>query len=302
MLAVVAAPADRGRVSSLAVLGNFVGAALALAASSLVILTVAGHADIPVARRSLVVAGLLYALFALPFALFVRDRGGGAEPAAPPHERSGPLLVGTFRRLLAVPGVGRMMLGKLLYSDAMSAINTFAVVYIKRVGDFSGLQINLILVSGLVSAAITAPIAGTVVSRVGPKRVLLWVVPSFALSLWVTAGFGAPWTVWVIGPTLGAAQATVWTVDRLLLLQLTPPHRRGEFFGVFNLFSRASGSVGPLLLWSGLIYLLHDSTGWLSDLDASRVALATLGLSAALGAVVIRSLPDRWRELQHEPA
>jgi MFS-type transporter involved in bile tolerance (Atg22 family) len=77
---------------------------------------------------------------------------------------------------------------------------------------------------------------------------------------------------------------------------------RGQFFGFFNLASRVASAFGPLLVWSGTIWVLYEQTGWLSALGASRVALAGLAVIALLGWAVIRPLSDEREEEEPEPA
>jgi MFS-type transporter involved in bile tolerance (Atg22 family) len=122
--------------------------------------------------------------------------------------------------------------------------------------------------------------------------VLLTVVPCFAVGLGIVAGVGQPWTVWVLAPVLGISLGTVYTVDRVFMLALTPVEHRGEMFGFFNLIGRAGQALGPFLLWGGVIYVLHNATDWLSALDASRVSLGLLACSSLVGLFVIRRLDD----------
>jgi MFS-type transporter involved in bile tolerance (Atg22 family) len=95
----------------------------------------------------------------------------------------------------------------------------------------------------------------------------------------------------------------VYTVDRVFRLALTPPEARGELFGFFNLIGRVAQALGPFVLWGGVIFVLHDLTGWLDGLDASRVSLALIAIAAMIGLFVIRPLDDGWRtvEPEHEP-
>jgi len=119
----------------------------------------------------------------------------------------------------------------------------------------------------------------------------------------LSAAVGEPWTVWVAAPVLGAALGCVWTADRVFMLRLTPHELRGEFFGFFNLASRVASAFGPLVIWSGLVWLLHQHTGWLSLLGSSRVAVAALALAALTGWAVIRPLSDAYRTpLRPDPA
>ena len=93
----------------------------------------------------------------------------------------------------------------------------------------------------------------------------------------------------VLASVLGGTQA----VSRAVVGLLTPPGRAAAFFGFFNLASRIASALGPLVIWSGTVWLLHQQTDWLSALDASRVAFAGLAIAALAGWAVIRPLSDK---------
>ncbi|MCW2962272.1 MAG: Permease of the major facilitator superfamily [Thermoleophilia bacterium] len=171
-------------------------------------------------------------------------------------------------------------------------MNIYAIIYIGRVGDFSEREKNLILLLVVACAGAGAIGSGWVSGLLGPRRTLLRIMPMFALGIAIVAIAGAPWTVWVLAPVVGITLGTVYTVDRVFMLALTPPELRGELFGFFNLIGRVAQALGPFVLWGGTIWLLHDATGWLSALDASRVSLGLLAISTLLGLLVIRPLRD----------
>ncbi len=122
----------------------------------------------------------------------------------------------------------------------------------------------------------------------------------FATAILLVAGItGSAALVWVLGPAIGITLGGVWTSDRVFMLRLSPPELRGEFFGIYNLVGKLSSGFGPLVLWGGTVWLLHDSAGW-TKLDASRVALVVLALAVVAGLWVLRPLSDEARFVDHE--
>ncbi|MCW2925161.1 MAG: Permease of the major facilitator superfamily [Thermoleophilia bacterium] len=190
----------------------------------------------------------------------------------------------------------RLLAGRFLYTDAVGTVNVFAVVYMSRLGGFGETDKNKVTALVVLSGGVGAIVAGWCARRFGPRRVLLTVVPCFAVGLGIVAGVGQPWTVWVLAPVLGISLGTVYTVDRVFMLALTPPELRGELFGFFNLIGRVAQALGPFVLWGGTIFVLHDATGVLNVLDASRVSLGLIALSALTGLYVISSLDDGHRD------
>jgi MFS-type transporter involved in bile tolerance (Atg22 family) len=137
------------------------------------------------------------------------------------------------------------------------------------------------------------------VERHGPKRVLQGTL-LLAVATLATAGIsGSAALVWVLGPAIGITLGAVWTSDRVLMMRITPPDARGEFFSVYNLVGKLSNGIGPLVLWSGTIWLLHEHGTW-TALAASRLALVLLAGAVVAGMLVLRPLSDAERFPTHE--
>jgi UMF1 family MFS transporter len=289
ILADVAPPEARGRVSGLAVALGFAGIIVGL---GVVAELIVGEGD---KQRAFAPAAAFYLALALPAFLLIHERTH--RRAAPGHLfRTGLLqLAESARQARRYPRVSRFLLGRFLYSDAIATLSVFLTVYMSRLGGFSEREKNVVLGLVVVGAAAGAVAAGRLIERVGPRRLLLSVLPVVSLSIALSALVGEPWPVWVMGPVAGVGLGVVWTTDRVFMLILTPAELRGQFFGFFNLANRVASAVGPLVVWSGTVWMLHQLTGWTTRLDASRVALAELAIVALVGWAVIRPLPDERR-------
>jgi UMF1 family MFS transporter len=291
LLADVAPRGLRGRVSGLAVALGFVGIIVALA---VVAEGIVGNAS---KQRAFIPAAVFFVFFSLPAFFWVKERklehgettGGGS-------------LRDAFSRVSATAGhvranrdAFRFLVGRFLYSDAIATLSAFLAVYMTRLGGFSEGEKNAVLAVSVVLAGTAALVAGRLLTRVGPRRVLVAVLPSFSAFTLLSAVVGEGWTVWLAAPAMGAALGCVWTADRVFMLRLTPLELRGQMFGFFNLASRVASAFGPLVIWSFTVWLLHQHTGWMSLLGATRVALAGLALAALVGWLVIRPLSDAYR-------
>ena len=292
MLAGIAPQRSWSVVSGVAVAAGYVGIVVWLSGLHYVFVGEGSkqHAFVP--------AAVLFVLLSMPLLVFGREyrRPSAIRPGEDTLHATWRMantrMRGAVQRLRGLPAVVRLLVGRFLYTDAIGTVNIFAVIYMSRLGGFSESDKNNVTLVVVVFGGIGALASGWAARRVGPRRTLLCVVPAFSVGLWVVAGFGTPWTVWVLAPVLGAALGTVYTVDRLFMLALTPTELRGELFGVFNLIGRVAQALGPFVLWGGTIFVLHDRTGWLSALDASRVSLALIAVAAIIGLLVIRPLSD----------
>ncbi len=291
LLADVAPRGRRGRVSGLAVAFGFVGIVFAIA---VVAEGVVGEGS---KQRAFAPAALLYVVFAIPAFVWVRERR--RERAARSRRRlfrdAGAQVLRTTRAVRAHRDAFQFLVGRFLYSDAIATLSAFLAVYMTRLGGFSESEKNAVLGISVLAAAGAALVTGRVLGHVGPRAVLLAVLPAVAACTFFSAVVGEPWTVWVAAPAMGGALGCVWTADRVFMLRLTPDELRGEFFGFFNLSSRVASAFGPLVIWSGTVWLLHSHTGWLSLLGASRFAIGLLSLAALAGWAVIRPLSDDYR-------
>lgn len=206
----------------------------------------------------------------------------------------GQLLV-TIRNARDYGDVGRFLVARFLYADAVQTIIVFMVVYARRVGHISGTSKTILLGLSIVFAVIGAFVAGAAVERVGPKRVLLTMLTVLVVTMIATAAVGGAATVWVAGPIVGVTLGTLAASDRVFLLRLAPAPLRGEFFGVAALVSKLSSGLGPLVLWGGTVWILSDVGDFASEASASRVAVGLLALAALAGVLVLRPLSDAPR-------
>ena len=238
------------------------------------------------AQRAFLPAAGLFFVCALPLFVLVRERRRTPEElAARPPARPFKQLVATLRRARGAPH-GRLLLARFFYVDAIATVLAFLTVYARRTGDFDGDSIDLLLAISSVVAIVGAIGGGLLAERIGPeargaRRARRW----RSSSLVAAAVTGSSALLWIVGPVIGIVYGALSAVDRVFLLRLVPPERRGEDFGLYAMVGKLSSGFGPLLLWGGTILLLHDVLG-LSKFDASR------GAVLLLAGVGVARLPD----------
>jgi UMF1 family MFS transporter len=283
LLSVVAPEHKRARVSGAGVAVGYLGTLSAL-------FVIGSFVEDGHAQRAFLPAAAMFLVFALPLFVLVRERprrepDDDAQPARPFAQ-----LAATIRRARAQPH-GRLILARFFYVDALATALQFMTVYARRTGDFDGGDIDLLLAISTVVAIAGAVGAGMLAERIGPRRVVLGTIAILVAALVITAATGSSDLLWIVGPMLGAALGSLSAVDRVFLLRLVPPERRGETFGLYALVGKLSTGFGPLVLWGGTILLATELAG-LSKFDASRIAVVVLA-AAAVGFLILRPLSDR---------
>jgi UMF1 family MFS transporter len=286
-LKTVSTPVARGRLSGI---GTAIGYCGTVFVGLLIFLL-----DVPVEDRFRLSA-LLFALFAIPIFVFVR------EPLPPPGSRLTAREVvaylGQLRQSVAhariVPGLGRFLLGRFFYSDAVNTvIVVMSVVTVKALG-MTEATANLILLSLTVVAIAMSFAWGWLCDRYGPKRTLVAVLISWAVGLvlgGLSLGFGAAGLApfLLAGAILGSGLGGVQVADRVLMVRLSPPDRLGEFFGLYGLVGKGSQVVGQLL-YGATIFVLLDTMG----VGAYQVAVLSLLVTMVIGLWLVWPVRDDW--------
>ncbi len=192
-LKTVSLPASRGRLSGI---GTGIGYGGTVFVGLLIFLL-----DIPVEDRFRVSA-LLFLVFAIPIFVFVREpRGVGQAAVATPRsavvaQASARRAVtaadlrdafGQLRRSIAhareVPGLGRFLVGRFFYSDAVNTVIVVMSIVTVKVFGLSEQDTVLVLLSLTIVAIAMSFVWGWLADRLGPKRTLVVVLVSWAVGL-----------------------------------------------------------------------------------------------------------------------
>lgn len=306
MLPEVTTEENRGRIGGIGVGVGYVGSFIAVGAGLLL------H-PMNYAVYFAIVAGL-FALFAVPCVLFVRERGN-------PHPR--PVLGGrvlrestrqtmdTLRQGERYPGLLRFLVGRVFYTDAVNTVIAFMSLYTTNVAVATGLaaddgrrQAGYIMLSAISFAVAGGFAWGWIVDRIGPKRTL-----NMVLALWV-AIFGLAAAIgflrlpiaylYLVAALAGVALGGTWSADRPYMLRLTPPDRVGEFYGLYGMVGRFSAITGPVL-WAATTYLAVQRFG-ASELTGQAWAIMTLLAMILVSVVILRPVTDEARDWDTLPS
>ena len=287
-LTTVSRPETRGRLSGIGVAVGYMGTIFV--AMTLIVLDAS-------VEQMFLVAGILFAVFAAPIFLIVREPGTSA-----PQLRAADVIasLGQLRQTIdharAVPGLGRFLLGRFFYSDAVNTLIVVMSVLAVRAMGMSETEFLVLSLVLTVVAIVTSFGWGWLADRIGPKRTLLAVLGSWTVGLMLgIVALGAPGTslgvgLFVIGGTiLGSGLGGVQVADRVLMVRLSPPERLGEFFGIYGLVGKASQVIGSLA-YGLIVFLLFDALGNV----AYQLAILTLLGTMVIGVWLVWPVDDRW--------
>ncbi|HEX2141383.1 MAG TPA: MFS transporter [Candidatus Limnocylindria bacterium] len=281
----VARPETRGRLSGIGVSLGYVGSIV-----SALLLGTTLDADGDITAASFVLVGSLFAIFAIPIFVLVRERPrpDAQRFSAGAALRSWSQLASTVRRARQRPGLLRFVIGRFFYTDPVNtAIAVMSIFAINAVGFTAG-EARYVLIGLIVVAIIAAFFWGILCDRIGPKRTLMLVLGSWAaglllIGLWLEKG---PFLV--AGAILGSGLGGVAVTDRLYLLRLTRPEEVGEMLGLYGMAGKLSAVVGPLLFGAIVLVMDPERNGNL----AYQVAILSLLLLLVIGVLILRGVPE----------
>lgn len=289
LLPAVSSERDRGRIGGLGVGIGYVGSLIGIGVG-LAVLSLGG--DEPTIFR---LTALLFALFALPCFIWVRER---PRPAPAGGERPGGDLLGSFRRLGLYPDLRRFLLGRVLYASAANTLILYMGIYATAELGFGDREKDLLLLVGILAAIAGGLGWGRTVDRSGPKRALstvlgLWAVTLLAAGAIPLLDLPKTW-FWPVAALAGVALGGTWTADRPFLLRLSPPAHLGRFFGLYAMAGRAAAILGPVG-WA----LVVDGLGW--GRPTAVLGLLAMVAGAVLVLAPIDDEPGRWPSAEGVP-
>ena len=208
------------------------------------------------------VIGLWFAVFMVPFFLWVRDDpklGGKPTNLA---SVAGELWE-TLKSVRERRSLLNFLVGSMFYRDALNALYAFGGVYAALVLDWQTIQIGVFGIVAAIAAAITTWLGGLTDQRVGPKPVIkvsVWAL--IAVSIVIVGMsreqlFGVPLAegsslpdiiFYICGATIGGAGGAVYSASRSMMVRHTHPERPAEAFGLFALSGKATAFLAPALI------------------------------------------------------
>jgi UMF1 family MFS transporter len=235
-------------------------------------------------RATVLVVAVWFAVFSLPFFLWVRDDAINQQPIATSIKNGLSQLRDTLIKARKYPDIVRFLIARTLYNDGVNTIFAFGGIF--AAGTF-GMTLAEVIQLGIalnVTAGLGATAFGWIDDKFGSKQTISWSV--IAVIVFGTLVLSAPDKFWFwtwalcVSTFFGPVQAA----SRTMMARLAPPEIRTEMFGLFALSGKAVAFLGPL------------TVGWVTIATGSqRWGLATVMVFLAAGWGLLRGVNEGSR-------
>ncbi|WP_339108845.1 MFS transporter [Thioclava sp. GXIMD4216] len=205
---------------------------------------------------------LWYAVFMIPFFLWVKDRPKpDALTIRAAVAQGWPNLRMTLGSLPKRPSLMAWLAASMLYRDALNGVYVFGGLYAAGVLGWSITQIGIFGILSIITGAIFAWLGGRADDGFGSKPVIIAcllmliaavlgiisITPDHVFGLPVTAESAAPdIAFFVLGCVIGGAGGALQSASRVMMVHQSPPERMTEYFGIYALSGKATAFIAPL--------------------------------------------------------
>ena len=270
-----------GKVAGIGVALGYVGAILGM-------LMVKPFVSEAGREASFIPTALLFLIFSLP-CFFVVKEGKRKVSAVSWQAVSEEIakIKNTLVNTAKYPGLLRFLIANFIYCYAVNTVIAFMSVYAHQVMGFNDSMIRTLLILSTTFAVAGSLIFGWATNRMGAKKTLVVVLTVWIAGLMLAVVSFSPFMFWAVGPIVGIALGGTWVSARALVVDLSPPEKIGEIYGLYNMGGKFGFILGPLV-W-GMIVWAFGGVGILKY----RIAIGSLLIFLAGGLYLLRKVPGR---------
>ena len=276
----LAKPEAMGRVSGWGWSLGYVGGMLTLGVCLVYVLAAQARGEsgaqfVPVTM--LITAAVYGAAAWVTFAL-LREHSP-ARPQAPVQSVMQSLrhLRQTLREALPYRDFTQLLACAVAYQGGVAVAITLAAIYAEQVIGFQPQETMVLIFVLNIAAFVGALVLGHVQDRLGHKLTLSLTLLGWVATCFIAALSPDKATFWWAAAMAGLCMGSSQSAGRAMAGLMVPPHRLGEFFGLWTFAIRLASILGPLTY--GLIT-------WLSE-GNQRLAIGSTSLLFVLGLVLL---------------
>jgi len=231
-----------GRVSGWGWSFGYLGGLTSLGVCLFYILAQPGRPASETVPVTMLITAALFALFATPTFLFLKER------ALPQQQTENPLarLMQTLRQSRRYIDLRRFLLCILFYQAGVAAVVALAAIYAEQAMKFTTQQTIVLILVVNITAAVGAFGFGYLQDAIGHVRAVGLTLVGWIVMV-LTAYFSqSTATFWVAANLAGLCMGSSQAAGRAIVGYLAPPQRLAEFFGLWGLAVKAASIFGPL--------------------------------------------------------
>jgi len=212
-----------------------------------------------------------YALFMIPFFLYVRDPKV-AKPAAGAVRASLAGLMKTLKSLRRSPSLFAYLGSSMFYRDALNGMYVFGGIYAAGVLNWTVVDTGIFGILAIITGAVFSFLGGRADSAYGPKPVIigcvvillivavsiLFVARDSVFGIAVSESSRMPdIAFYIFGALIGGAGGALQAASRTMMVCQANPDRMVEAFGLYALAGKSTSFIAPLSI--GLVTSLTGS-------------------------------------------
>jgi UMF1 family MFS transporter len=231
------------------------------------------------ARLSFVAVAVWWAIFAIP--LFRRVPEPPVRMASDDERQLGTVRAGvrrlgrTLRELRKYRNAFLMLVAFLVYNDGIGTIIRMAVIFGSEIGIERGALIGAIILVQFVGIPF-AFMFGGLAGWIGAKRAIFLGLAVYAVISVFAYRMTSATEFFILAVLVAMVQGGTQALSRSLFGSMIPRHESGEFFGLFAVFEKFAGILGP-----GVFALMVAMTG------SSRSAILSVITFFVVGGAIL---------------
>lgn len=230
-------------------------------------------------KLAFVSVGIWWAVFLIPLIMFVPESKRGVSVAGGAVRAAYKELRNTFTRIRRYRNISMFLLGYWFYIGGVFTVIFMAANFGQRLGFGQQDLVKALMITNFVGFPATLLYA-FLGHRFGSKPGIF-----FALAVYVVVSAWAGFMTdvsqfYVLAIVIGCVQGGVQGLSRSLYASLIPSEQPGEFFGFYNMVTKFSHVLGPLIVGIAATFS-----------DEPRFVLLVLIPLFILGAILLRQVP-----------
>jgi UMF1 family MFS transporter len=191
----------------------------------------------------------------------------------------------TIREAKVYRGFWIFLGASFIYLDVVHTVIAFMSIYAQKVIGFNDSQLVNFLIVSTTFAIIGSYLIGIITAKLGPRKALLLIIWLWIGIILLASLSTSAKIFWLVGPLAGIGIGGVWVAGRVMVVELSPKEKVGEFFGLYGLSGKLSSIVGPLI-WGLTVEYFY----WLG-IEKYRLAISSLLLFLLVGLMLLYRIP-----------